>query len=87
MEILLYLYKHEEGIPAKDLMEKLGIPKQTAYEIMQELTNRGYLDVTVNPTDRVRKYRLKDNYREWYAKGEELGIPLDFQRPPAQNQS
>lgn len=78
-QILLYLYTQEKEVTAKNLMEKLGIPKQTVYQIVEELTDQGYLDITINPEDRIRRYRLKDIYRAWYAKGEELGIPLSFQ--------
>ena len=77
-EILHYLYKQEDMVTAKDLIEKLGIPKPTVYGIIEELSDQGYLDVTIKPVDRTRRYRLADKYRQWYTKGEELGIPLSF---------
>jgi len=78
-EILSFLY-HESGeVSARDLMEKLQLPKQTVYQVIEDLNSLGYLDITIDPTDRVRRYKLKENYREWYKHAEDLDIPLPFE--------
>lgn len=82
-EILGYLYAHEDFFSANDLIDLLRIPKPTVYDAVERLAKKGFLKVSINPEDRVRKYKLSDNYREWYKKGEELGIPLPIMTMPS----
>ncbi len=79
-QVLAYLYERRREISARELVEQLGLSKQTVYQVIEDLTKKGYLDVTIAPEDRIRRYRLRDNYREWFRKGEELDVSLPFMK-------
>jgi DNA-binding MarR family transcriptional regulator len=77
-QVLGYLYKETGTVSAGEIIEALGISKETVYQVIKDLDRAGYLETTIKPEDRIRRYRLRDNYREWFRKAQELDIPLPF---------
>ena len=75
-KILEYLYEQSGFTSVIDLMKTLALPKPTAYEEVNKLMEDGFLDVTIKAEDRIRRYKLKDNYRKWFKTGEQLDIDV-----------
>lgn len=47
-----FLSHHQEGATAAELAQHLGVTKQAAAQLVDELTTRGYVERRLHPTDR-----------------------------------
>ncbi|WP_243769679.1 MarR family winged helix-turn-helix transcriptional regulator [Amycolatopsis acidicola] len=60
-----YLSHRPEGVTAVELGEHLGMTKQAAVQLIDELTQRGYVERRPHPTDR-RSRLIRLTQRGWF---------------------